>query len=121
MILLPNRLVFKGGESYRFYLGDTSLSCREVFCDRASAPLLRLTLKDINGESATYSSLDLDGFLKSVGGEILFTETLEDSVNYYCKANLPYSVELYGKEINLHICVKADGVTVASPIIFGGY
>ena len=48
-------------------------------------------------------------FLQSVNGEIVFIETLSDSVNYYCKADFPYSVTLYGKEINLHICVKKDG------------
>lgn len=121
IVILPNRLLFCGGESYRFYLGDTSLNCKEVFADGASAPLLRLTLKDINGESATYKSLNISDFLKSVGGEILFIEEVENSKNYYCKADLPYSVTLYGKEINLHICVREGSVTVASPIIFGGY
>ena len=65
--------------------------------------------------------LDIDGFLSEVNGEIVFCEELSDSVNYYCTADLPYSVELYGREINLHICVRDDGVAVGSPIIFGGY
>ena len=56
-----------------------------------------------------------------MGAEIIFTEELSDSVNYYCKANLPYKVKLYGEEINLHISVRENGVKVASPIIFGGY
>ena len=119
--ILPNRLLFCGGESYRFYLGDTSLNCKEVFADSVLAPLLRLTLRDINGESATYKQLDISTFLKSVNGEILFLEEVEGSKNYYCKADLPYSVNLYGKQINLHICVSERGITVASPIIFGGY
>lgn len=59
--------------------------------------------------------------MKTVNGEIVFCEKLSDSVNYYCKADLPYSVELYGKTINLHVCIRKDGVKVASPIIFGGY
>ncbi len=121
IVILPQRLLFYGGESYRFYLGDTSKDCREVYSDGNSAPLTRLTLKDVNGESAVYPELDIPAFLEKVDGEILFTEELADSVNYYCKANLPYSVTLYGQEINLHICVKESSVTVASPIIFGGY
>ena len=113
-------LCFKGAESYAFFCGDTSKTCREV---RASnnAVLKRLTLSDICGECAEYSVLDIESFLKSVNGEIIFVETLSDSVNYYCKADLPYSVNLYGKEINLHICVKQSGIKVGSPIIFGGY
>ena len=81
----------------------------------------RLALKDVCGECAYYSQFDLEEFLSSVGGEVVFCEQLEDSVNYYCKADLPYSVKLYGEEINLHVCVKSEGVKVASPIIFGGY
>ncbi|MGN0807337.1 MAG: hypothetical protein ACI4MN_02690 [Candidatus Coproplasma sp.] len=118
---LPTRLLFLGGESYRFYLGDTSINCREVFTDGRLAPLTKLLLSDINGESATYESLDIDGFLQSVNGQVVFVEEIDGSVNYYCKADLPYSIELYGQEINLHICKKAESVTVASPIIFGGY
>ncbi|MDE6373872.1 MAG: hypothetical protein K2L72_05165, partial [Clostridia bacterium] len=118
---LPDRLAFKGGASYTFYLGDTSKNCRIVTANREVAALTRLTLSDVCGESVTFDALDVDGFLKSVEGEILFSEELSDSVNYYCKADLPYSVILYGEEINLHICVKDGGVTVASPIIFGGY
>lgn len=118
---LPTRLLFDGGESYRFYLGDTSLNCKEVFAEGRFAPLTKLLLSGINGESATYESLDIDKFLQSVNGQVVFLEEIEDCINYYCKADLPYSIELYGEEINLHICEKAEGVTVASPIIFGGY
>lgn len=118
---LPDRLVFDGGERYTFYVGNTSKNCRVVSCNANQAGLTRLALQNVCGESATFSSLDIDGFLKSVKGEIMFEEKMSDSVNYYCKADLPYSVELYDTTINLHICVREDGVTVASPIIFGGY
>ncbi len=118
---LPDRLAFNGGERYTFYVGNTSKNCRVVSCTASEAALTRLTLQDVCGESATFSTLDIDGFLKSVNGEIMFEERLDDSVNYYCTADLPYSVELYEKTINLHICVREDGVTVGSPIIFGGY
>lgn len=118
---LPNRLLFSGGDSYRFYLGDTSLNCKEVFADGDNAQLTRLTLSNVNGESATYQSLDIKKFLKTVDGKVMFKEEVDGCVNYYCKANLPYSVSLYGEKINLHICIKEEGVTVASPIIFGGY
>ena len=119
--ILPKKPVFSGGESYSFYLGNTSKNCRVVTTRGNSAPLKKLALKGISGESATYSSFDWQAYLKSVEGKILFCEELSDSVNYYCEAALPYSVQLYGKTVNLHICVKEDGVTIASPIIFGGY
>ena len=113
-------LCFKEAESYTFFCGDSSKDCKEVRAD-SNAVLKKLTLSNICGECAEYSELDIDSFLKSVNGEIIFTETLSDSVNYYCKADMPYSVTLYGEEINLHICVRADSVKVGSPIIFGGY
>lgn len=121
LFVLPQRLAFRGGESYSFYLGNTSKNCRVVTADGQSAQLTRLTLKDVCGESATYSSFDWQSYLNEVGGKVLFCEELDDSVNYYCEANLPYSVELYGKKVNLHICIKDSGITVGTPIIFGGY
>lgn len=119
--VLPERLAFKCGENYRFFIGNTSADCREVICTPHRAAMTRLLLKDVCGESTTFETLDLEEFLKGVNGEIVFEERLDDSVNYYCRADLPYSINLCGKEINLHICAKQEGVTVASPIIFGGY
>ena len=117
---LSTRTAFECGESYTFYVGSASSNCRIVTVN-GNAALTKLTLKDVCGEATTFATLDIARFLDSVSGEIIFEERLSDSVNYYCSADLPYSVELYGMEINLHICVKEQGVTVASPIIFGGY
>lgn len=120
LALVPVKLCFESGKSYTFFCGDSSKNCREVTAN-ANAALVKLTLENVCGECTVYDSFDLDKYLESVNGEIIFTEKLSDSVNYYCKADLPYSVNLYGEEINLHVSVKADGVKVASPIIFGGY
>lgn len=120
LALLPDNLCFKSGESYTFFCGDSSKNCREVTA-HGNAALVRLGLGGVCGECTEYSELDIGKFLETVNGEVVFTEELSDSVNYYCKANLPYKVTLYGEEINLHISVKSEGVKVASPIIFGGY
>ena len=114
------RTCFTPGKSYTFFCGDTSRDCRIVTAERGAA-LRRLLTGGVCGESTTYDSLDVAAFLKDCGGEVKFCEELFDSVNLYCTADLPYSVRLYGQEINLHVCIKQDGVTVASPIIFGGY
>ena len=111
---------FPAGESYTFYCGDSSRDCGIVTVKRGAA-LAKLALCDVNGESTVYKELDIAAFLNEVNGEIAFTEKLCDSTNYYCTADLPYSAELYGRQISLHICVKEGSVTVASPIIFGGY
>lgn len=120
LALLPDRLCFKGGESYSFYCGTSSADCRVITAtDRAA--LKKLTLKSVCGESAVYSSLDPIAFISEFDGEIVFTEEVAGITNYYCKANLPYSVIIDGEEINLHVCVREDSVMVGTPIIFGGY
>lgn len=118
--VLPPRVCFDGGENYVFYCGESSADCREVRVS-FNADVERLLLSDVCGESAEYENFDLESFLKKVNGKVIFKETLSDSVNYYCAADLPYSVELYGHEINLHVCVKGNRARAASPIIFGGY
>lgn len=120
LIVFPSRVCFEGGDNYTFYCGTSSADCREVH-PSFNAELERLFLTEVCGESAEYGALDLDGYLKEVNGKVVFTEELSDSVNYYCTADLPYSVTISGQKINLHICVRKDGVKVASPIIFGGY
>lgn len=116
----PSRLCFSGGDNYTFYCGTSSADCREVR-STFNAEVERLLLADVCGESAEYEAFDLNSYLKQVNGKILFTEELSDSINYYCSANLPYSVNVNGHTVNLHVCVKKDSVKVASPIIFGGY
>lgn len=118
--VLPERLCFDGGESYTFYCGTSSADCKEVVANE-NAAAVKLSLKNVCGEAAVYKSFDLQSFLKDVGGKIVFKEVLSDSVNYYCTADLPYSVTLNGQKINLHICVRENSVKAASPIIFGGY
>ena len=120
LAVFPQRLCFKAGSSYTFYCGTSSADCREV-TSTGNAAALKLVLKDVCGESTVYENFDLDSFLKQVGGKIVKTEQYCDGVNYYCTADLPYSVNLNGLEINLHICVREDSAKVASPIIFGGY
>ena len=117
---LPDRLCFKGGEGYTFFCGTSSADCREVTVESGAA-LTRLSLTEVCGECTVYKDFDMESFLKSVNGKVVAAEYLSDSVNYYCTADLPYSVNLYGQKINLHICLREDGAKVASPIIFGGY
>lgn len=118
--VFPHGPCFKTGLQYTFYCGNTSSDCREITVESGAA-VKRLSLKDVCGESTVYKNLDIQSFLNEVGGKVVFSEELSDSVNYYCKADLPYSVNLYGTEINLHISVRGDTARVASPIIFGGY
>lgn len=118
--LLPQNLCFESGDTYTFYCGTSSADCKIITVNNFAAAK-KLCLKNVCGESTDYKSFDMESFLQSVGGKVVFEEEFSDGVNFYCTANLPYSVELYGQKINLHIAVKENAARVASPIIFGGY
>ena len=117
---LPNSVCFNSGYNYVFYCGTSSADCRVVRAD-GNAKLTRLFLNDVCGEGAEYKRLNIDDFLSSFGGEIIFSESAAGITNYYCSANLPYSVAIDGAVINLHIAVCENSVKVGTPIIFGGY
>ena len=111
---------FDGGENYTFYVGANSSSCKIVKAE--GSPLLcKFSLKEVRGECATYKDKSLQYVLQTFNAKIKFKETFLDGVNYYCTADLPYSITLYGQNINLHVCEKDGVLVVGSPIIFGGY
>lgn len=114
------RLCFDGGENYTFYCGTSSKDCKVVTAVYSPAAE-RLLLKNVCGESYETHFDNLESILEKYGGKVVFKEEFSDGVNYYCSANLPYSVTLHGQEINLHVCVRGDRAKVGSPIIFGGY
>ena len=117
---LPKRICFGGGENYVFYCGTSSSDCKTVRADK-NAKLTRIFLNNVCGEGAEFEELDINEFLLSVDGKVIFSESVAGITNYYCSANLPYSVTVDGAEINLHIAVCENTVKVGSPIIFGGY
>ena len=117
---LPKRICFDGGENYVFYCGTSSSDCKTVRADK-NAKLTRVFLDNVCGESTEYKELDIEQFLSSVNGKIIFSESAAGITSYYCSADLPYSVVIDGTEINLHIAVCENSVKVGSPIIFGGY
>lgn len=117
---LPKKICFNGGYNYVFYCGTSSADCKVVRAD-GNAKMTRIFLGNVCGEGAEFEELDIDEFLASVDGKIIFSESADGITSYYCSAKLPYSVVIDGAEINLHIAVCKDSVKVGSPIIFGGY
>lgn len=117
---IPKKICFDGGYNYVFYCGTSSADCKVVRAND-NAKLTRIFLSGVCGEGAEYREFDMQKFLSSVNGEIMFSESAAGITNYYCTADLPYSTILDGTQINLHIAVCGDTVKVGSPIIFGGY
>lgn len=107
------------GESYTFYLGESS-SARAV---SASLPALeKLCLTDVKGESAVYSGDRYEELKSRYRAKLLFTETVEDVTSYYLYSPaFPTCVELNGCLVNLHIAVSEHKTAAGTPIIFGGY
>ena len=118
--VFQSRLCFDGGENYTFYCGTSSKDCKVVTATY-SAAAERLFLKNVCGESYETDFDGLESILKKYGGKVVFKEEFSDGINYYCSADLPYSVTLHEQEINLHICVRGNRAKIGSPIIFGGY
>ena len=119
--LSPRRLCFEGGKSYTFFCGTSSADCREITVSGKEAESVKLALCNVCGEATVYESADAEQIIKKFNAQVIVKEEVCGIVNYYCKADLPYAVELYGTEINLHVSVKDGRVKVGSPIIFGGY
>ncbi len=78
----------------------------------------------IKSESFNLNADDfnLTDFLSVYDAETICIEKTEAGVSYYAYSNkIKYKKIIDGKEINLHINISNDSVTVGSPIIFGGF
>ncbi|MBQ4098190.1 MAG: YwmB family TATA-box binding protein [Clostridia bacterium] len=96
----------------------------------STANFINLTKKEfkfksgIKSESADIklNAFNLKEFLDVYDAETVFIEKTEAGVSYYAYSNkIKYKKIIDGKKINLHINISNDGVTVGSPIIFGGF
>lgn len=64
----------------------------------------------------------LNDILTKYKAKVLKVENYEDGISYYCySAKLKRGVNLDGVTINLHVVIKEDGITLGTPLIFGGY
>ena len=81
-------------------------------------------IKNIKGESFKIDKkcFSLDEFLNKTGGKVIFTETTEYGVSYYCYSNsIKYRKQIRGEIINLHVFVGKEQVTIGSPLIYGSF
>lgn len=82
-------------------------------------------VKNAAGESCSLIKHDdfcAEEIVKSLGGEILFTEQTEYGVSYYAySSKVKYKTRLYGKPVNVHVFENGDGVKIGLPIIYGSY
>lgn len=101
-----------------------------TFKASSTASFIDLTKKEFKLKSGIKSesvnikanNFNLTDFLNTYDAETVFIEKTEAGVSYYAYSNkIKYKKIIDGKEINLHINISNDRVTVGSPIIFGGF
>lgn len=120
-------LVLANGKGeYTLYLNSQSSSAKIYSVDE-SAKINAALIKNICGESVFFQN-KVEG--KSFVDEVLTTldavkvcsETIDGIVcDYYYSSNI-YSYVLIGrKRVNLHVVYCEQGITVATPLAFGGY
>ena len=89
--------------------------------------LKKSEFKFISGVKSESFSLETDDFnltdfLNAYNAKTVFVEKTEAGVSYYAYSKkIKYKKTINGKEINLHINISNEKVTVGSPIIFGGF
>ena len=79
-------------------------------------------LDKVKGESCRVNDMGVETIMKEYKAAEVFVEEAEGTTSYYCFSPLlKRSVIIKGREINLHIAVKNDEVTVGTPLIFGSF
>ena len=121
-ITLPERLEFEGylEGSYTFCYGGGKI----LTVPGGEAKKTKYTLKNISGESVTFSGgeEDIEEVLKDFDAEVVAVEYVGEIVCCYAYSKkLDKEIEVGGDIINLQIAYSNDNLTVGTPIIFGGY
>lgn len=119
LYLLYRSPAFAEGESYTFYLGESS-SARAV---PSRSPVLdKLILGGVKGESVVYDGERYEELRSRYRATLLFREDLDGVTNYYLYSPLLGDpLLLNGCSVNLHIAVRGGKTAAGTPVIFGGY
>lgn len=129
LLLLPTiagtKTVFPAGKNYVFYRGSASSEAKIFSCPPAFAPVYKYMFSSsLTGESTTYAAGEYPAaeIVKNYEAEVLFTETVCGTVNYYCYTEkLGDTVKIGEYAVNLHIAENAAQTAAGTPIIFGGF
>jgi hypothetical protein len=106
--------------TYTFYYGSANFKT----VPRESAAKEKYVLKNVRGESVCFSAAKATAqdVLSYYRAKVVFVEEVNGIVSYYAEtAAFDGGVDLNGREINLHIAVGGDRITVGTPLIFGGF
>ena len=129
LVLFPalsqTHTAFAAEGNYTFYLYSPSSQAKIVTCPSAFAAVYKFFHQaDLTGESVVYKNADAQALQEKYLAKTLFSETVGDTVNYYCYSPaLGAGVTLSVREVNLHLAVNTTNgrTAVGTPLIFGGF
>ncbi len=108
------------GEAITVYTKSAS-SNAEIITTKPSSVLF---FNDVRGESVVVDSnrFNAKQILDSYGATVRFSEVVDGVTSYYAYTDkLPYSQNICGYTVNLHVAVCGERTVIGTPIIFGGY
>lgn len=123
MHYMEKDLLFKDAMHYTFYSQSVSSQAKIISTTAKDAKKVKYSIANLTGESAEYKNAE-DAFqqIDRYNANFRFMEECGDIQNYYFYSpNLYAAVHVNGIAVNLHIAIKIDGVTIGSPLIFGGF
>ena len=104
----------------------------EIYLESASscAQIVQVSEKDykafkgIKGEGCKIESknFSVENFFSEFNAKIIFEEQTDFGISYYgFSPAIKYRKEIHNEIINLHVFVGKSGITIGTPIIFGGF
>ena len=78
----------------------------------------------IRGESCSFTAtdFDVDGFFNKYGATKVITEQTEFGVSYYAYSpQIKYKERISNTNVNLHVAIYQDRITIGTPIIYGSF
>ena len=120
-ILLGSTPILKGySENHVAYLTNSSSNIKVVKLSNGSFPIIN----GVRGESCTFTAdgFDVDEFFSHHGATHILTERTGLGVSYYAfSPEIKYKERVSGKEVNLHVAVYGERITIGTPIIYGSF
>lgn len=106
-------------EEYEVWTGGSSSAHMEVL---TAEQYRRADARSIGGVSFETDE-SAEAILAALGARVVKEERAAGVTSYYARAEgLPYSLRLFGEQVNLQVAVREDGkVKVGCPVIFGSF
>lgn len=112
-------LFLEFSDRFELYLFSPSSTATMVYTDS----LGYRAYNGVTGESCVVNDdISAQEIMDKFKAKLLFTETTETGVNYYCYSNkIKYQKTIKGQTVNLQISVTDTQTKIGAPLIFGSF